>query len=349
MKFLSAWLLLAGLLPTVGAAADEPEDDAPPEARRPNLPSPTFGGIQFWSDVTLFHDWRIQRNAVTGHCRLLDGHDKRHAWGTLGECKTKLDEIKQDRGLAPMHGKAVILLHGLIRTRKSLNVLGDHLREEGGYVVLNVGYSSTRADIPDHAANLAAVIDGLEGIEEINFVAHSLGNLVIRHYLADQTDAACGRCPDPRIRRIVMLAPPNHGSALAEMWAENALFKVVMGPSARSIARGLDQMEERLATPCCEFAILAGGRGDEQGYNPLLEGDDDGVVSVHSTQLAGAADFAIVPVSHTFIMRHPRSLEYTLRFLQEGCLVSDDLRQPLPLLPSPTPPPTIAPDSSTPR
>src|SRR5688572_25118539 len=36
----------------------------------------TSGGKQFWADVWIFHDYRIQRHAITRHCRLLDGQDR---------------------------------------------------------------------------------------------------------------------------------------------------------------------------------------------------------------------------------------------------------------------------------
>ena len=55
----------------------------------------------------------------------------------------------------------------------------------GGYEVFNVTYPSTRDDIGEHARSLAHIIDNLDGIEEVNFVAHSMGNIVIRHYLGD--------------------------------------------------------------------------------------------------------------------------------------------------------------------
>ena len=32
----------------------------------------TLGGRQLWGDVAVFHDWRIQKNILTGHYRLLD-------------------------------------------------------------------------------------------------------------------------------------------------------------------------------------------------------------------------------------------------------------------------------------
>jgi hypothetical protein len=54
----------------------------------------TLGGRQFWGDVQFFRGWRIQRNIFTGHYRLLDEHDFRHAWGTLDECRAKLEQVR---------------------------------------------------------------------------------------------------------------------------------------------------------------------------------------------------------------------------------------------------------------
>ena len=186
---------------------------------------PTMGGQQFWADELFFHQWRIQRNALTNHCRLLDGNDFRHASGTYEKCLATLEQIKQQRKLPPMRGKAVVVLHGLVASRSHMDGLSRYLKEQGGYEVFNVTYPSTQGDIAVHAKRLAHIIDNLDGIEEINFVAHSLGNIVIRHYLGDQTDPANGRRPDPRIKRFVMLAPPNHGSLMAQ-----AAFDAKIGP-----------------------------------------------------------------------------------------------------------------------
>ena len=53
------------------------------------------------------------------------------------------------------------------------------------------------------------------------------------------------------------------------------------------------------------------------------------VVSVESTRLAGAADFAVLPVLHTVMMDDPRVQQYTLRFLSQGYFVSEDDRHPI--------------------
>ncbi|MHB1036078.1 MAG: alpha/beta hydrolase [Pirellulales bacterium] len=296
----------------------------------PNLALPTMGGKQFWADELCFHGWRIQRNTVSDHCRLLDERDVRQAWGTFEECRAKLDEIKRKRGLPPMHGKAAILLHGLFRTRSSMDKLGEYLKQKGHYTIFNIGYPSTREEIGRHAARLARLVKSLEGIEEINFVAHSMGNIVIRHYLADQTDAKTGRRPDSRIKRFVMLGPPNQGSLAATVAAELSLFEVVAGNAGQQLGRDWSALEGKLATPEFEFAIVAGGLGKPSGYNPLLQSDNDGVVTVESTRLAGAKDFVVVPVLHSFLMDDAKVHEYTLRFLQKGYFVTPARRQEIP-------------------
>lgn len=304
--------LWGGLVSRLGAEEPEP---LPAEI---NLPAPTLGGRQFWADELFFHEWRIQRHAITGHCRLLDGSSIRHAWGNFEQCQAALEEIKRRENLPPMQGKAVVLLHGLGRSRRSMAELAKYLEEQGGYQVFNVGYPSTRGTIADYARSLAKVVENLDGMEEINFVAHSLGNIVIRRYLGDQTDPATGGRPDPRIKRFVMLGPPNHGSIAATAMADNPLFALVLGKPGQELGREWVWLEGSLATPSCEFGVIAGGRKNSQGFNPLLPGDDDGTVTVASARLDGAADFVLVPVLHSFLINDQRVQECTLRFLRTG-------------------------------
>jgi hypothetical protein len=157
-----------------------------------------------------------------------------------------------------------------------------------------------------------------------------LGNLVVRHYLSDRARAGASARVEPPLKRIVMLGPPNQGAQIAVALAGVGAFHLVAGASASQLAREWDELEANLATPACEFGILAGGRGAARGYNPLLEGDNDLVVSVESTRLAGAADFAVVPVMHTLMMDDRTVKEYTLRFLEHGYFISAEARRPIP-------------------
>jgi pimeloyl-ACP methyl ester carboxylesterase len=324
----------------LGARAIRADDGMPPN---PNLQLPTLGGMQFWADELIFHQWRIQRNVLTGHYRLLDGSDLRHAWGTFEQCRRALEKIKRQQHLPPMRGRAVILLHGLGGSRVFMNSLERYLREQGKLQVFSVSYPSTQGTVGEHARTLARLIDRLEGIEEIDFVAHSLGNIVIRHYLQDVKEhekdaggnprfAAAGTAAKthrPRFRRMVMLGPPNHGSTLALLVSETKLLQMVGGKSAAELGRDWDQLQGKLAVPDFEFAIIAGGKKDGRGYNPLMPGDNDGLVAVEDARLVGARDWTVVPVLHFFLPHDPRVQQQVLCFLEHGYLRSAQTRQPI--------------------
>lgn len=303
------------LLVTIGdVVADEPKSE-------PNLVSPTLGGTQWWGDELLFHGWRIQRHAETGHCRLLDEKDLRHAWGTFDECEARLKSLRRERSLPPMRRKVVLVLHGMFRSRNSLDKLCEVLAVDPQREVLPVSYPSTRASIAYHARALSSIVRGLEGVDEIDFVAFSLGNLVVRHYLGDQTDPRVGRKPDARIRRIVMICPPNNGALRAQEWAEKKvlgkLYRVALPELGEELA-DWDSLVDHLAVPTCEFGIIAGGRGDDEGWEDDLPGDDDGTLSVDETRLAGARDFLVLPEKHSAMLSDRRAAENALRFLQRG-------------------------------
>ncbi len=303
------------------------------------LPIPTLGGKQFWADELHFHQWRIQRNVFTENCRLLDGRNLRYASGSYDECLAALEQIKQDRHLPPMKGKAVVVLHGLGRSRASMDSLCRYLHDKGGYEIVNVEYPSTRCDMAQHARTLRHLINNLHGIEEINFVGHSMGNIVIRHYLGDlarqdptkqsANAAAADRHARMRFGRFAMLAPPNQGALLAETFADNVLFKEIAGDAGQELGRDWPELEKRLATPDFQFGIIAGGKGNDKGYNPILVGDNDGVISVETAKLAGAHDFARLPTLHSFIMDNPKVQQYVLSFLQHGYFISAAERHPL--------------------
>jgi hypothetical protein len=296
-----------------------------------NLPTRTLGGLQTWTDELVFRDWRIQRQAVTGHYRLLDDRNHRRAWGTFEQCRARLEELKRQLPLPPVRGTVVLVLHGLIRSRNSMAPLVDTLNQQEDWTVMSVSYASTRDALEGHASALARVVENLDDqVTEIHFVAHSMGNLIIRRYLYDVLTCQSGRRADPRWGRIVMLAPPNQGAQFAEAFRHVGFLETVMGKSTAQLAKDWESLRGTLAIPPGEFGILAGGKSDDQGLNRWLDGDDDFVVTVDGTRLPGASDFLVLPVLHRKIVSDPTACECTVRFLKHGYFLSPEQRQPLP-------------------
>lgn len=287
------------------------KEPAGEESSERELKMKTLGGRQFWGDVLFFHDWRIQKSVLNGRYRLLDGRDYRHAAGTLDECRAKLEEIKKSRNLQPMKGKGVILLHGIVRSSKSFAKMRTRLEQEG-YTVFGFDYPSTRVEISEAATYLRSVIDSLDGIEEINFVVHSMGGLVVRSYSSQKVD--------PRIKRLVMIGVPNRGADMADRLKQNPLYRAIFGPAGQQLVTDTEGFIAKLPTPEFEFAVIAGSRGSIDGYNPLIPGDDDGTVAVSGTRLIGATDFVTVRGLHAFLMSSDETIAHTIRFLRDGKL-----------------------------
>jgi hypothetical protein len=282
----------------------------------PNLALPTLGARQFWADVFWFADWRIQENVLSGHHRLLDDQDRRRAWGSREACRAVFERERLELRLAPEAEHLVLLLHGLARDRTVWEPMQRALLE-AGYDVAALAYPSTRRSISEHAAQLSELLGNLDGLTQVSFVTHSLGALVVR--AAMQNDVAwMDRLPP---HRVVMLAPPSRGSSLAQALVDFSPFALIAGPAGQELAR---QELADLAAPPCEFGIIAAGRGDEHGFNPWLEGDDDGVVAVEETRLAGAKDFLLLESLHTFVMKDAEAIAATLSFLSSGRFTPSD-------------------------
>ena len=309
---------------SLSAQTDTPKvgEKTPLPAEKPNLPTKTLGGREFWGDVVHFHGWKIQHNVLSKHYRLLDGDDVRHAWGTREQCQAKLDEIKRDKELPKMSGEGVLLVHGITRSSKSMAEYRLPL-EKAGYHVFPFDYPSTRVDLDTAAEYLHQVIDSLDGVERLHIVAHSMGGLVTRTYRAKHRDE--------RLNRIVLVGSPQNGAELADLarGKANGIFKTFFGPAGQQLVTDQEGFVKKLPILDTEFAVIAGGH-PPNGFNPLIAGDDDGVVSVNSTRLGGAVDFLYVESLHLALNHNAAAHAAAVCFLQTGKLRKDGDPQPIP-------------------
>ncbi|PRP93795.1 Alpha/beta hydrolase family protein [Enhygromyxa salina] len=177
----------------------------------------------------------------------------------------------------------VVLLHGALRTPLGMRPTARSLGRRG-FDARSFGYATRRGTLDDHAEQLEARIRAwLDGRQTavLGILTHSMGGLVARALLARPTLLELA----PR-QRLVMLAPPNKGAVLAERQRDFPPFRWLYGLAA-------DELQPpRVAElppppPSCETLILVGGTGDGRGYNPRIDGDDDGVVASDETPLPG--------------------------------------------------------------
>lgn len=278
----------------------------PAPTTRPNLAVPTLGGKQFWADRRWHQGWRIQENILTGHHRLLDEHDRRLAWGNLPACLLELEA----RGpiTTPSDGTLILLLHGMGRSRAAFSKMQREL-EAQGFAVASISYPSTRRPLEAHAQQLAEVLEHLQDYSKVSFVTHSLGAIVVRRLLAD--DGAWQQRIS--VQRIVMIGPPNQGSAFAEKMESFPPYTWIFGDTGQSLT---PSVMKSLPAPKVPFLVIAGSRGHKDGWNPLLPGDDDFVVRVPETHLAGEAGHLIVKDLHGLMMNNNGVIAATGLFLR---------------------------------
>lgn len=183
--------------------------------------------------------------------------------------------------------------------------------EDRGFIVANIDYPSRKHKIEVLAPKaIDTGVDSCPSDATIHFVTHSLGGILLRYYHQE--------IGLPRLGRVVMLAPPNHGSEVVDSYRNLPGFRALNGPAGEQLGTGSDGIASQLEPVDFELGVIAGARTFNPVLSQVLPNPDDGKVSVASTKVEGMTDFLIVPHSHPFIMRASIAIEQSVLFVETG-------------------------------
>jgi pimeloyl-ACP methyl ester carboxylesterase len=211
----------------------------------------------------------------------------------------------------------VVLLHGIGVGAWTLKKLDQALRRRG-YATLNLDYASRKKPLEELAedihAPVAAFAEQCDGA--IHFVAHSMGGLLARVYIARHRPA--------RLGRVVMLGTPNGGSEVTDLLKDLSVYRAVFGPAGLQLSTAQAPVLAALPSPDYAVGIIAGCRTIAPIASAfVLPRPNDGRVSVASAKLADMSDHIIVKASHTGLPRNTVAIEQTIAFLRDGRFNSD--------------------------
>jgi len=207
--------------------------------------------------------------------------------------------------------ECVVLLHGLARTKHSMAMLARRLSTLG-YRVFNVGYPSRTASIEDLSGRIipeALRSCGEQNAQSIHFVTHSLGGIIVRHYLKFHEI--------PNLGCVVMLSPPNRGSEIVDTFRHNWFFRWFNGPAWQQLSTATDSLPNRLGKANFRLGVIAGDRSIDPILSLFIPGKNDGKVSVARTAVEGMKDFKIIHATHPFIMRNRQVIKEVISFLEK--------------------------------
>ena len=188
----------------------------------------------------------------------------------------------------------------------------NHDLIKNGFVTENYTYTSVSEDLDSLGLDIYRKVKQ-ENFDTVSFVTHSMGALIVRsmyQYLNSIEHF-------PFIFRMVMLAPPNKGTEVADSFSDPAL-KFLLGPNVEHMRTDSDSYANNLPLPTCETGIIAGIKGSKPWFNPFLKEDNDGIVSLSLTKLGNEKERVIIKSTHGWMPQQKNVIKLISRFMKTG-------------------------------
>ena len=210
----------------------------------------------------------------------------------------------------------IYLIHGFGGFQFTMNKIEKSIKNER-YQTVNYGYKSFN-DLDTIGKQLYLQIKN-SNVDTISFVTHSMCALLVRSMLQYSANDKYF----PKIFRIIMIAPPNRGTEIADFYSSFGIVNYFFGPNVQYMKTDSDSYANRLPKPYdSEIGIIAGIRGKKHGYNLFLNGDNDGGIKPEKTKIGIEKDYITVIGQHNFLLMKKYVSKLVIEFLKHGSFIS---------------------------
>ncbi|MCA0202033.1 MAG: alpha/beta fold hydrolase [Proteobacteria bacterium] len=208
----------------------------------------------------------------------------------------------------------VVILHGMGGASWTMFPLELYLRRRS-FQTINITYPSRRGDLRAQAELVHSrlkIADVWNRSAKVHFVGHSMGGLVARTYL----DKYKAQIPQEKMGRVVLAAPPNGGSEIADLLAHLVPYQLYFGPAGQELTT---TSQAQSPTPYYELGIIAGTVGWPYPVASFFfDGAHDGRVAVERTKLPGMKDHIALKATHSLIAWKRDVLKQIAAFIRDG-------------------------------
>jgi pimeloyl-ACP methyl ester carboxylesterase len=190
--------------------------------------------------------------------------------------------LRADPPALPAAKPAIVMVHGYLANRGCFRTLVRNLEAGGAGPIFTPNLCSWLAPIERFEAELAASIEAISAStgRKVVLVAHSMGGLGCRAYLARHGDA--------HVERVITIASPHHGTALASFG---------FGENARQMRRHSGFLRA--------LAHAEGGHGPGVPFTSIYSTHDNLVAPQETSLLPWGRNVALGGVGHVDVLGSP--------------------------------------------
>ncbi|ACB84213.1 serine aminopeptidase domain-containing protein [Natranaerobius thermophilus] len=225
----------------------------------------------------------------------------------------------------------IVMVHGFNARASQFNDFKTWF-EECGYEARAIELSTACNSLKDCTAELEQKLENLfedkkiqkESIK-VHLIGHSMGGLIIKKYLNHNLIKGfleSNQGVKAKLGKVILIATPNQGSKMADIVCQymkplTKIYQPLLDLQTTDFQLEHPQMAEEI-----EIGVIAGNKSNIIS-GLLLEGENDGRVTVSSARVPSMQDMVVLPLGHKKIHRSPKTFQLVIHFLEKGSFTSE--------------------------